>query len=517
MPDIPSYRRKITPKPVGKAPLPVGAADVGAGAIGRGLRWLGQGIGDIGRSLFQIEQEKQRIRDNASLASANGDYDKAVADKIDEARRTTFASIEQFADFRKQAESDLDAIVQSSIGKMSTKAGQLFDNFAKSSKQNSLRQIESVVWPKEIEFGQADTLRQYSNKFEVLAGAGISVEDILKDPSLTIIETGMKPYWRTGELAKARDRILINALTNVERYGDAKKLAQETEALTATERPAELYKIAAAQATAEREAAEQLKQMREQTMIQMLADVWDGKLSDPQIITNALRNGWLDDSDAKYLREAILNPDPPETTNEAIIAVRYAIAGIAEGTETRESALKKVIEYTQQLSPTDGKAFIKEIFGEHDVKNAFWNRQAHEYMEKQIMEVATMTGILHGSGEQLALSAKALLAYDKAKKDAAAEKKPLKGKELLILAHEVMLPFRKRVKPMLPGERLPETLGPGPEDKTPLLRRSEEGKLVIDSMTKPKSVEEFLTVYKAIPDREARRRYYEKWADKVYK
>lgn len=208
----------------------------------------------------------------------------------------------------------------------------------------------------------------------------------------------------------------------------------------------------------QREQAAQLKEMREQTMSIMLADVWDGKLTDPQAVTDALRLGYLDDTDAKYLRDAIKNPDPPQTTNESLISMRYAIAGIAEGTETRESALKKVIAYTQQLSPTDGKAFIKEIFGEHDTKNAFWNRQAQEYMEKQIMEVASLTGILYGSGEQLALSAQALMSYDEAKKAAIADGKPLNGRELLELAHQVMLPFREKVKPLMEGEKLPETL-----------------------------------------------------------
>lgn len=251
MPDIPKYYARITPKPVGKAPIPLAAADVGAGAIGRGLQRLGRGISDIAKSIFQIEQDKQVIRDNATLASANGDYDKAVADKINEAKRTTFTSIEQFADFREQAEADLDATVQLSIGKMSLKAGQSFSNFAKSNKQNSLRQIEGIVWQKEIQFGQSDTLRQYSNKFEVLAGAGVSVEDILKDPSLEIIETGMNPYWRAGELVKARDRILIDALVNVGRYDDARTLAQTTEAFTPTEKKARLDNIDAAEKRAE--------------------------------------------------------------------------------------------------------------------------------------------------------------------------------------------------------------------------------------------------------------------------
>jgi len=278
-------------------------------------------------------------------------------------------------------------------------------------------------------------------------------------------------------------------------------------------------------AAAKRQQSVVLKQIQQETSRNLLADLWENKLTDPNIVTIALRNGWLSDTDAKYLRNAILNPNPPETTSEALIAVRYAIDGIAEGTETRESALKKVVEYTQQLSPTDGKAFIKEIFGEHDTKNAFWNRQALEYMEKQIMDVASLTGILYGSGEQLALSAKALIAYDEAKKTAAAEGKPLKGRELLELAHEVMIPFRKQVKPLMPGEKLPETLGGrkiSPEYKPPAmpekpLKKIEEKESVVEKYPKPKTVNEFLNTFRHISDKEERKRYYDKWANEVYK
>lgn len=232
----------------------------------------------------------------------------------------------------------------------------------------------------------------------------------------------------------------------------------------------------AVMAQGQREQAAQLKEMRERTMSTMLTDVWDGKLTDLQAVTDAFRAGYLDDTDAKYLHNAIMSPDPPENTNEALIAVRYAIDGIGV-TETRESALKVVTQYVKQLDPDTGKAFIKEIFGEHDTKNAFWNRQAQEYMERQIMEVASLTGILYGSGEQLALSAQALMSYDEAKKAAITEEKPLNGRELLVLAHEIMLPFRKQVKPLMEGEKLPRTIEQEPKIKPKTLSKEQREKM----------------------------------------
>lgn len=287
-------------------------------------------------------------------------------------------------------------------------------------------------------------------------------------------------------------------------------------------------KIISNLSSTERIRAAKHQQIREDTMRTMLSDIWDGKISDPQIVTDAFRAGYLDDTDAKYLRDALLNPEPPKTTNEALISMRYSIDGIAAGTETRESALKKLISYSQQLSPADGKGFIKEIFGEHDTKNAFWNRQAQEYMEKQIMEVASLTGILYGSGEQLALSAQALISYDEAKKAATAEGKPLNGRELLELAHQVMLPFRSKVKPLMKGEKIPYTLGgrkvgagtkkPRETEKIKLEPKTEEEKnAVIDSYPEPKNEQEFKNTFNHISDKEQRKRYYDKWVDIVYK
>ena len=119
MPNIPRYTRRKVVQPVGKAPVPISAADTGAEAIGAGLQGVGKGVSNIGEAVAKLELQKQQIRDNAALATANEDYDKAVRDIIDEARRTTFSSIEQFDEFRKRAETDLDSSVQNSISKMS--------------------------------------------------------------------------------------------------------------------------------------------------------------------------------------------------------------------------------------------------------------------------------------------------------------------------------------------------------------------------------------------------------------
>jgi hypothetical protein len=379
MPNLPRHRATITPQPVGKAPLPVSAADVGAGAIGQGLGAFGRGLGDVGQALFQVELDKQKMRDDASLASANGDYDKAVFDKMDEARRTTFTSIEQFNEFRKQAVSDLDSQVATSISKMSPDAGGLFDNFAKTNKQTSLRQIEGIIWRKEVEFGQADTMRQYSNKFQVLAGAGIPVNDILKDPTLSVIEKGMAPYWSSGEMARARDRILIDSLVNVGRYDDAKSLTNSTEAFTPTEKQARLSNINTVEKartnqrdvnslTAANSAVEtiysQIVQKGSEADIELFAKLI---LSDP-IISNEDAVKAVDKVKTFYTtwNSAIKEPDGEEivTSDATRIKALRVINAVKTGSMTVDRGLEvySVISKVEGVNGNDGKGFINDIF-----------------------------------------------------------------------------------------------------------------------------------------------------------
>lgn len=69
MPNIPTYTRRITVKPAGKAPLPV--VDTAGGAVGAGLGQLGKGISDVGDVLFQIKREQLDLNDAINAVKAN--------------------------------------------------------------------------------------------------------------------------------------------------------------------------------------------------------------------------------------------------------------------------------------------------------------------------------------------------------------------------------------------------------------------------------------------------------------
>lgn len=411
----------------------------------------------FGGTMMSVSLRWQAERDNAEISRLQSEINNfqytALRQLENDWRAGKFTNADQF----KQAEVDYvkarDRMVSKLVKGKRGVIGDRVSEYAESNKASDTAGFYRNLFSKEKEFRSVEALKVIENY--KLQGE--------RDKALMAIE--QNKYWlglTKTEVLKANldadiESNRIQLLINIDPESamvaiDATKIFDEGEKNRL--RGQARSEIARRQ----REQSIALQVMREKTMTTMLADFWDGKLKDPQIITDAMRLGYLDDTDAKYLHDAIMNPDPPETTNEALIAIRYAIAGIAEGTETRESAIKKVIAYTQQLSPNDGKNFIKEIFGEHDTKNAFWNGRAFEYMEKQILEITSKANILYGSGEQLALSASAFIAYDLAKKDAAAKDKPLNGVELLELAHQTMMPFREKVKPLMPGEKLPETL-----------------------------------------------------------
>lgn len=463
MPDLPSYHRKITPQPVGKAPIPLAAADVGAGKIGRGLQWLGKGISDIAQSLFAIDEDKQRIRDNALLASADSNRNDQIAKSIDEARRMTFSDIVQFDMFREQAEADLNAIEQASLKKLSRRAAEDFSNFTKNNRQSALRQIENIVWQKEIEFQQNETGRQYTNLFERMAGSGFSIEDMYKSPSLDIIEEGMSPYWRVGELEKYRDQMLVDALINTGRYKDAKDLVQATESFTSTEKKSRLDYAKVAEARAKREKAEYLKLMQEQTSRQMLADLWDGKLTDPQVITNAVRLDYISDTDGKYLRNALLNPEPPRLNLKSLATVKQAIEEIGTNTKTVPQALSVLYAHLDSIDPITGKSLLNEIYTEQDKNKSEIKRESRDLMEELVRDRDKFTGMFTDDERQILAAAEAYLMLDAEIQKAVETGKPLERRNIMIKAIQIGRQMKTKIKQeeadAIPPEFSPETEG----------------------------------------------------------
>jgi len=84
LPKIPTYQRRITPRPVGKKPLPVSAADVGAGAIGAGYERLGASLSRLGSQLLQIKTAEDVAQGVAEYNNLINEYTLSLKDKSPE-------------------------------------------------------------------------------------------------------------------------------------------------------------------------------------------------------------------------------------------------------------------------------------------------------------------------------------------------------------------------------------------------------------------------------------------------
>jgi hypothetical protein len=264
----------------------------------------------------------------------------------------------------------------------------------------------------------------------------------------------------------------------------------------------------AAIARNEREQAVQLEEMREQTNTTMLADYWEGKLIDPQKVTDALRLGHMDDTDAKYLREAMLNPNPPTLNLMSLVEVKQAIEDIGTGAGTRDDALSVLYANLDSIDPATGKSLVSEIFGEHDKNESEMKRESRDLMEELVRERDPISGMFTDDERQILGAAEAYLMFDEEIKKAAAEGKPLNRRDKMIKAIEIGRQMKKKIKAEEAAKAQP-IFRPGLPPAGNVLN--------VNTMKKPMNMTEFDAAIDALPNEDAKRRYFRKWYKDVPK
>lgn len=228
-------------------------------------------------------------------------------------------------------------------------------------------------------------------------------------------------------------------------------------------------------ATQERIRSTRHKQLREETNRQMLANYWDGKLRDPQVITDAFRAGYLDDTDAKYLRAAIMNPEPPKLDLQSLATVKQAIDEIGTNTKTVQQVLSILYANINSIDPTTGKSLINEIFSEQDRNKSEMKRESRARMEELIRDRDKFTGMFTDDERQILASAEAYLMLDTEIQKAIEADKPLERRDIMIKAIQIGRQMKKKIKQeevdSIPPGFEPETEGfliaPRAPDYTP--------------------------------------------------
>ncbi len=218
--------------------------------------------------------------------------------------------------------------------------------------------------------------------------------------------------------------------------------------------------IDADEATLERKADEKLREDRDTANRQALQALWDGDLEMPDV-SNLMKTKMISPAEGKYLRAALLSPKARVTQLANLDEVMGAVVKVGTGAISRDDARLVLYKNLPFLSNEDGKAQLKAIYTAVIKDEAFWLNESRSYMEKQIRETDPISGMFSDNAAEIAFAAQANLALDKIISDAEKAGKPLTGRDVLIKAHDIMLPLRQQAAEMRDRKKVPQVIGKG--------------------------------------------------------
>jgi len=227
---------------------------------------------------------------------------------------------------------------------------------------------------------------------------------------------------------------------------------------------------------------------------------------DPKVIDSLLEDAgtqfrWQQRRDAEKLE-----PDP--ITNMMAwdeldgLVTEYQINPVNE-----ESLLERLAEErfdNRTLSDADYKAFKKRIATELLKEDSYWLRESRNHIEEFIRERDRLSGMLRTERGLMAKAKEALITLDAALEAARKEGKPLKGRDILIKAHEIAALPAFRAETKKEQEEIVPTIGGGISDIVLLTKE-------------PQTLTDFYEIVGTIKDEDEARAYYEKWLNKFEK
>ena len=520
-------RRVIPTGGVGRTPVPSGFGQAGFQAdqrLGSTLQSIGGEIGDIG---LQVQKAQNR----KDLSQMQVDYNSAMNQHlIDQEKNPNFE--DWSVDTRRRHDeivSELSAVKRSQSAKEEfgiwSQGQESRVHFSVATRSNKLiAQDERNSLPLLMESTAAAAQEETFNK---------KLDDMVEGNNLLPSE---RDEWKD----RFETQTITNQVGTLIDVGEFDMAAEAIELVEDVDLKAQLKsRLAGAKSAQSRQSDSDRRELRERTYATLMADYWDGALTNPQIVTDALRDGLITTEAAKGIRKAMT-----ETTTRtksdlvAIKDVEESLLKLRQGLIDKEEAYSAVMSRANLLSNTDGTGYISEVAKTEEDVSSTWDRRSFDYIETQILNVSSLTGIKFGSAEQEALSAQAIIKYSEAKRQAASDGKPLEGEELLALAHRVMLPFRQQIKPLLtplPGEgELPSDLEVSQRPRSRRPRRTQLFSSINDAAlgfsqrrrgrrpvgplrtvrdnAAPQTEEDFTAQFNAIQDKAARKAFFEKFS-----
>lgn len=423
---------------------PMDIADTGQGLAGQAIAGLGWELRRTGQLLAAIETERQRGRDNVALAEMKG-----VLDDFEFQARPDPTKFKEIADFKKAEEKygkDWQREAQRISKGANRQVGEQFQIYTELHRDTARKNYHNKSWPLEQNYALAQLNRLWSDKFQKFVNEPVKLKKELQS-LIEQFDIYLKPT--------DKQKLEASIDTNIESYQiqslintNPESAMEAIDTSTVDERGKNILRSQARAAIArnERGQALQLQAMREKISNQMLVDYWNGDLTDPQKVTDALESGYLDDTDAKYLRNAMLNPDPPVHKLQAEAKVKQAIEDIGTNYKTKQEALSILYANVQDLDPTKASSMLNSIFAAQDKNKSEMKRESRSLMEELVRDRDKITGMFTDDERQILASAEAYLILDTEIQKAEEAGKPLERRDIMIKAIQIGRQMKKKIK-----------------------------------------------------------------------
>jgi hypothetical protein len=485
MPRIPQHTRRLSPSGrTGSVKAPYDIARTGEAAIGAGIQNLGKGVGDLGRVIAEIQIRKQNLIDSNNqlkTIALHDAYETNLRTALDQ------APLEEYGNIHKAM-----------FEEFNTNARELNTNSSPDTLTKLVAQLEAWGIKSNAETNKMHTAALLK---ENALNLKVSGKEAVQSDDPAALENFMN-IWNNSwpELFKGNQALADEALANIFREGmiekvqnqaaiypeqtydmlkaelDARKNGETTNEqlqkfLPDNKDVNDLLNTARTELNSQRIKAENdLKILQSETQKELLLSLWDGELTESSIRT-ALEKDLIDTSTAESFRKALTSPQQFDLG--AYIETSAAINAYKRGVIPFDDALATVVR-NQNFLGDNGKALTNSLFGDISKSEAEWEKEGLDYIDAQILDKDLLTGILHGSPEQLTAAMEARLDFDKELELAEKRNEPVTGRDKLILAHDVMLKHRI---PSTTGKKPPAELKEG-LGEVPFLNTSEIDKAI---------------------------------------
>lgn len=464
---------------------------------------IGAAAGQVGKAVGDLAEQKQAIRDSATLAQIQGELDDFEFNSGPDSSK--IQTMEDFPKLQKRFEKDWDRKVALLTHGRSQAVRNQFKIYTDLHRIRARTAYRNKIRPMEKAYAEESIKKEWVNRLKVNVGNPVAqkkhLEALIENYSgyldaptkLTLNASidkdveGFNIQW----LMNVNPETALEAIEKTTHHDEGEKNTLRSQARSHIGRR-------------KRENKERLQQARENTMRSLLANWFDGTLKDPAIVTAFTRAGYLDVADAKFLHNAIMNPDPPRHKLTAEADVRQAIEDIGTNSGTKKDALSVLYSHAQNLDPTKGSSMLNDIFAAHDKNIAEIQRESRDIMEELIRDKDPFTGLFTNDERQILAHSEAYLMLDEEIKKAAEQGKPLTRRDTLIRATEIGRQMKRKIESEKDANK-PPVFEPGlPE--TP-----------VNTMIRPKNMVEFDAAIDALPTEGAKRKYFEKWYKDVPK